>query len=251
MTPSARWLSKRVGHTGRCRRVPAQRGQTMKLPFYRGWLPLHWRALHAGGARQHAEAGPSRDTSHDPPFFLLTTCGPDDVLPLLRRNRQHLAIIRDAAGKVCSVRHRREHPPQSSSAILPASGHGRPQDRTLAGHCGTRESLLCRHADACPAVNACGRQAFRCPYCDEEDPSRDTAQMVVVLMIVTLSVTRLGMDAGQFCHTVIRKCDSGFACDRLPPNCCLARCCWYADCAAPPCRVPPRQRRQQVLHDAC
>ena len=42
----------------------------------------------------------------------------------------------------------------------------------------------------CPACERpVGRQAFRCPYCDEKIPMpRTRRQMVVVLMIVTLSV---------------------------------------------------------------
>jgi CBS domain containing-hemolysin-like protein len=38
-----------------------------------------------------------------PPFFLADNVRADDVLPLLRRNRQHLALIRDAGGKVLGI----------------------------------------------------------------------------------------------------------------------------------------------------
>jgi CBS domain containing-hemolysin-like protein len=50
------------------------------------------------------ESGAESVTRHmQPPFFLADNVRADDVLPLLRRNRQHLALIRDAGGKVLGI----------------------------------------------------------------------------------------------------------------------------------------------------
>ncbi len=38
-----------------------------------------------------------------PPFFIADTVRADDVLPLLRRNRQHLALIRNAGGRILGI----------------------------------------------------------------------------------------------------------------------------------------------------
>lgn len=38
-----------------------------------------------------------------PPFFIADTTRADDVLPLLRRNRQHLALIRNADGRILGI----------------------------------------------------------------------------------------------------------------------------------------------------
>ncbi len=38
-----------------------------------------------------------------PPFFIADQTRADDVLPLLRRNRQHIAVIRNAAGRVLGI----------------------------------------------------------------------------------------------------------------------------------------------------
>ncbi len=50
------------------------------------------------------EAGAEPVTRHmHQPFFLKEDVRADDVLPLLRRNRQHLAIIRNESGKVLGI----------------------------------------------------------------------------------------------------------------------------------------------------
>ncbi len=50
------------------------------------------------------ESGAESVTRHmQPPFFLADNVRADDVLPLLRRNRQHLALIRNAGGQVLGI----------------------------------------------------------------------------------------------------------------------------------------------------
>ncbi len=64
-----------------------------------------------------------------PPFFLADTLRADDVLPVLRRNRQHLALVRDGQGRVRGIV-TVENGLKALMGNLPASATG---DRRSAG----------------------------------------------------------------------------------------------------------------------